>query len=75
MMHCPFCKCPAHTRTSRYLSETVKQVYYQCTNILCSATFRTMESVDSVIRPPSETDLTDDEFISAHAGKAKKQSL
>ncbi|HBX9993045.1 ogr/Delta-like zinc finger family protein, partial [Klebsiella pneumoniae] len=25
MMHCPFCKKSAHTRTSRYLSENVKQ--------------------------------------------------
>ncbi|MGU6060557.1 ogr/Delta-like zinc finger family protein, partial [Klebsiella pneumoniae] len=23
MMHCPFCKKSAHTRTSRYLSENV----------------------------------------------------
>ena len=75
MMHCPFCKCPAHTRTSRYLSETVKQLYYQCTNVMCSATFRTMESVDSVIQPPSNTDLAGDEFIAAHSGKARKQCL
>ncbi|EIW8772453.1 transcriptional regulator, partial [Klebsiella pneumoniae] len=25
MMHCPFCKKSAHARTSRYLSENVKQ--------------------------------------------------
>ncbi|WNN52381.1 ogr/Delta-like zinc finger family protein [Hafnia alvei] len=52
MMLCPFCQCPAHTRTSRYLSGTVKQIYYQCTNVLCSATFKTVESVDKVIQPP-----------------------
>ncbi|HBT8314912.1 ogr/Delta-like zinc finger family protein, partial [Pseudomonas aeruginosa] len=40
MMHCPFCKKSAHARTSRYLSENVKQRYHQCTNIECSATFR-----------------------------------
>ncbi|MCW4543411.1 ogr/Delta-like zinc finger family protein, partial [Klebsiella oxytoca] len=28
MMHCPFCKKSAHTRTSRYLSENVKQRYH-----------------------------------------------
>ncbi|EPL2173842.1 ogr/Delta-like zinc finger family protein, partial [Klebsiella pneumoniae] len=27
MMHCPFCKKSAHARTSRYLSENVKQRY------------------------------------------------
>ena len=54
MMHCPFCKKAAHTRTSRYLSENVKQRYHQCTNIECSSTFRTIESIDEVIRPPAE---------------------
>ncbi|EDQ6089983.1 TPA: ogr/Delta-like zinc finger family protein [Salmonella enterica] len=52
MFHCPFCKNTAHVRTSRYLSENVKQRYHQCTNIECSATFRTIESVDGVIRSP-----------------------
>ncbi|HAK0844571.1 TPA: ogr/Delta-like zinc finger family protein [Salmonella enterica subsp. enterica serovar 40:-:1,5] len=41
-------------RTSRYLSENVKQRYHQCTNIECSATFRTIESVDGVIRAAPE---------------------
>ncbi|HBM9476589.1 TPA: ogr/Delta-like zinc finger family protein [Klebsiella pneumoniae] len=54
MMHCPFCKKSAHARTSRYLSENVKQRYHQCTNIECSATFRTTEAIDEVIRPPAE---------------------
>ena len=53
MMHCPFCKKSAHARTSRYLSENVKQRYHQCTNIECSATFRTLESVDGIIRSPA----------------------
>ncbi|HDT0937966.1 TPA: ogr/Delta-like zinc finger family protein [Escherichia coli] len=59
MMHCPFCKKSAHTRTSRYLSENVKQRYHQCTNIECSATFRTIESIDEVIRPPAEKEKPD----------------
>jgi len=54
MFHCPFCKQAAHTRTSRYLSENVKQRYHQCTNIECSATFRTTEAVDGVIRGAAE---------------------
>ena len=52
MIHCPSCKKSAHTRTSRYLSENVKQRYHQCTNSECSATFRTTEAIDEVIRPP-----------------------
>ena len=52
MFHCPFCKTSAHSRTSRYFSDNVKQRYHQCMNIDCSATFRTLESIDGVIRSP-----------------------
>ena len=34
--------------------DNVKQRYHQCTNIECSATFRTTEAIDEVIRPPAE---------------------
>lgn len=55
MFHCPFCKTSAHTRTSRYMSDNVKQRYHQCMNIECSATFCTLESVDVIIcSPPTE---------------------
>lgn len=53
MFHCPFCKTNAHSRTSRYLSDNVKQRYHQCMNIECSATFRTLESIDGVIHSPA----------------------
>lgn len=32
MMHCPYCKSAAHTKSSRYMSEQVKERYHQCTN-------------------------------------------
>ncbi|KFX10045.1 regulatory protein, partial [Pectobacterium parvum] len=51
MMHCPFCGHAAHARTSRPLSENVKQRYHQCRNIECSATFRTLESIEEIIQP------------------------
>lgn len=73
MMHCPFCKSPARTRSSRYLSEKVKQSYYQCTNIVCSASFRAMTAVDKIIQSPALADLSDDEFIVCESGKIKKQ--
>lgn len=53
MFHCPYCKRPAHTRTSRYVSENLKQRYHQCTSLECSATFRTSETLDRVIRQPA----------------------
>ncbi|WP_105596905.1 ogr/Delta-like zinc finger family protein [Cronobacter turicensis] len=53
MFHCPYCRQPAHTRTSRYVSENLKQRYHQCTSLECSATFRTSETLDGVIRQPA----------------------
>jgi Ogr/Delta-like zinc finger. len=55
MFHCPKCKHVAHARTSRYLSENTKERYHQCTNINCSCTFVTMESVDRFISVPGAT--------------------
>ena len=59
MMHCPYCKTAAHVRTSRYLSDNIEQSYLQCVNVFCSATFRTVESIDEVIRPPAEKTATE----------------
>ncbi|UUP56453.1 ogr/Delta-like zinc finger family protein [Escherichia coli] len=53
MFHCPYCKHPAHTRTSRYVSDNLRQRYHQCTSLECSATFRTSEMLDGVIRQPA----------------------
>ena len=49
MMHCPVCGNVAHTRSSRYLSESTKERYHQCQNINCSCTFATHESVARLI--------------------------
>ncbi|MGA4526657.1 ogr/Delta-like zinc finger family protein [Enterobacter ludwigii] len=53
MFHCPKCKHSAHARTSRYLSENTKERYHQCTNVDCSCTFVTMESVERLIATPA----------------------
>ncbi|HDX9050104.1 DNA-binding transcriptional regulator [Yersinia enterocolitica] len=55
MMHCPLCRTAAHARSSRYLSEKTKERYHQCTNINCSCTFATHETVDRIIVAPGET--------------------
>lgn len=52
MFHCPKCHHAAHARTSRYLSENTKERYHQCTNINCSSTFVTMESIERFIATP-----------------------
>lgn len=57
MMLCPFCGHAAHARTSHILSDNVKRRYHQCRNIECSATFRTMESIEEIIQPSNRKDL------------------
>lgn len=57
MMSCPFCGHAAHARSSHKVSENVKQRYHQCTNIECSATFRTSEAVEEIIQPSNRKDL------------------
>jgi transcription elongation factor Elf1 len=52
MMRCPICNKSAHTRTSRYITKTTKEAYYQCQNISCSCTFKTIESLAKVISSP-----------------------
>ncbi|ATZ13191.1 ogr/Delta-like zinc finger family protein [Erwinia amylovora] len=52
MMRCPVCNNASHTRTSRYISEQTKEAYYQCQNIRCSCTFKTIESVAKILTKP-----------------------
>ena len=54
MMNCPFCKSPAHTKASRYISERTKERYHQCTNLDCSCTFKTHENITKVITCPPQ---------------------
>ncbi|PLR44902.1 late control protein B [Chimaeribacter arupi] len=54
MMHCPYCKSSAHTKSSRYMSAQVKERYHQCTNLECSCTFKTNESIAKIITAPSQ---------------------
>jgi hypothetical protein len=52
MMRCPSAARRRTFRTSRYMSESVKESYLQCQNVHCSATFKTHESIFEVIRSP-----------------------
>lgn len=57
MMHCPYCKSPAHAKSSRYMSEQVKERYHQCTNPDCSCAFKTSESITRVITAPPQPEV------------------
>ncbi|EHG4045304.1 transcriptional regulator [Salmonella enterica] len=43
MFKCPVCGSNSHTRTSEYLSETVKRSYYNCVNVDCMCAYTTLE--------------------------------
>ncbi|MDU6412779.1 MAG: DNA-binding transcriptional regulator [Yersiniaceae bacterium] len=52
MMHCPLCQTAAHARSSRYISKETKERYHQCTNINCSCTFKSHETIaEMIVRP------------------------
>ncbi len=53
-MHCPICQTAAHAKCSRYISRETKERYHQCQNINCSCTFKTHESVASIIVTPGQ---------------------
>ncbi|WP_418162495.1 ogr/Delta-like zinc finger family protein [Pantoea vagans] len=54
MMHCPYYKSAAHTKSSRYMSEQVIERFHQCNNLDCSCTFKTNESITKVITAPPQ---------------------
>ncbi|WP_318365713.1 hypothetical protein [Enterobacter sp.] len=41
---------------AKLAEDNVKHSYLQYVNVFCSVTFRTIESIDGVIRPPLETE-------------------
>jgi len=49
---CPFCLQISHCRSSQYLSDSVKRIYYQCKNLDCSCTFTALENVEKIISKP-----------------------
>ncbi|XXN62766.1 DNA-binding transcriptional regulator [Enterobacter ludwigii] len=57
MMHCPLCQNAAHAKSSRYISKETKERYHQCTNINCSCTFKTHESIALMIVCPGTVNM------------------
>lgn len=50
-MHCPVCGHVAHVRTSRPLSETVREQYLHCTNARCQTVFKGLVEVSTIVGP------------------------
>ncbi len=63
MMRCPLCTHASYTRTSRYITERTKEAYYQCQNLTCSCTFKTVESVDKILCQPIQAQPVDENAL------------
>lgn len=61
MFLCPECAHIAYIDTSRYLTTTVKESYFACTNSRCECRFKTYETFTEFI---SETESGDRALIS-----------
>jgi hypothetical protein len=55
-MNCPHCKSPAIIRTSRRVSVLVREIYYQCTNVVCGHTFKATIEIIKTISPSAMPD-------------------
>lgn len=60
-MKCPRCGNNSHTKASRYVADGLKEQYYQCQNIECSATFLTREEFCYFVSEPSDKKLTEEQ--------------
>jgi hypothetical protein len=50
-MKCPHCQSAATVRTSREVSALVREVYYQCNNVVCGHTFKATVEIVKTLSP------------------------
>jgi hypothetical protein len=74
VFHCPLCHTTAHARTSRYFTDTTKERYHQCTNINCSCTFVTTETVLHCEARRSDSGVTSPDIDGAAAALDVKRN-
>lgn len=53
---CPHCLLPAICRTSRSVTRTMRELYFQCTNYRCGHTWKSILAVAHTIVPSAEPD-------------------
>lgn len=56
LFKCPHCRSIARVRTSRELSELMREAYFQCSNIVCGHVFKTYVEVVETVSPSSQPD-------------------
>lgn len=55
-LRCPHCKFVGYRRSSRAITETHREIYYQCSNVACGHTWKATESYDFGIVPSAIPD-------------------
>lgn len=50
-INCPHCQAPTTTRTSRAITPTYREIYYQCSDVFCGHTFVCSLSVLKTLVP------------------------
>lgn len=53
--HCPDCGGPLSRRTSRHKGLLYTEIWYQCTNVICAATFKGYEEIVYRLKVPVPT--------------------
>lgn len=57
-MLCPHCKQHAYTRSSRQLTVTSRETFFQCRNLECGHTFTAVTEINHTISPSATPDPT-----------------
>lgn len=50
-LRCPHCGCVGRRRTSREITPTHREIYYQCSNLFCGHAWRASEHYDWGLTP------------------------
>jgi hypothetical protein len=67
VVHCPVCNERAHCRTSEEVTPTMRLLYYRCSNLMCSMSWRATLELLNIISPSGISP----DFRPAHVKEAK----
>lgn len=72
---CPHCKATSEIRTSRMLSETLRESIYACTNPECGHTYVVRASADYTLSPSATPDPKVNMPLSKHVRRGMVRAL
>ncbi|MDB0564807.1 ogr/Delta-like zinc finger family protein [Ralstonia solanacearum] len=71
-INCPHCASVAHIRTSRPVSRFTRELYCQCSNLVCSHTFVALTEVVRTLAPSNTPDPEVAQQLAARSASARK---